>query len=140
MAAAFAQAIIEERGLPWHADSAGLYVSAGMGMSPLTAQVLTRRQIPLKPHRAQILTHELVASAQLILCMTRQQAVEVEHRFPDAASKIRVLRSCGQEHRTDADCDIVDPFGGSDDDYEQAAQQIETAIRALFDELEGHSP
>lgn len=140
MAAALAQAIIVTRGLPWRAESAGLHAAAGQPITPLAAQALTRRQIPLTPHRARAITEDLVAQADFIFCMTDQHAAALRSRYPDASHKVRVLGACGFERQVDAQCDIVDPFGGSDADYERAAQQIEQAIVAVFAELEGRVP
>jgi len=139
MAAALAQAIIATRGLPWRAESAGLHAAAGQPITPLAAQALTRRQIPLTPHRARAITEDLVAQADFIFCMTDQHAAALRSCCPDASHKVRVLGACGSR-QVDAQCDIVDPFGGSDADYEHAAHQIEQAIVAVFAELEGRVP
>ncbi|MCL6454667.1 MAG: low molecular weight protein arginine phosphatase [Alicyclobacillus sp.] len=143
MAAAIANDIIQTRGLPWRAVSAGLFASAGEPMSAGAAQALTRRQIPLAPHRSQPISPELVAASDRILCMTEGHAAEVRRRFPEAADKVEVLgayrvgNGIGSAGASPFGCDIVDPFGGTDEAYETAAAQIEAAVRALLDRLEG---
>ena len=177
MAAAMAQTMIAERNLSWTFASAGLAAANGLPMSPLSAQTLTRRHIPLPQHRSSMLRNEMVDKADLILCMTEGHAAQVRRQFPQAAEKVHCLgeycppvdqsphpddRSAGdagsighnardkgarpggtggsdrsghRRSRHGSSCDIVDPFGGSDEDYEQAARDIESALAGLFKAL-----
>ncbi|WP_054970134.1 low molecular weight protein arginine phosphatase [Alicyclobacillus ferrooxydans] len=180
MAAAMAQTMIAERNLPWTVASAGLAAANGLPMSPLSAQTLTRRHIPLPQHRSSMLRNEMVDKADLILCMTEGHAAQVRRQFPQAAEKVHCLgeyrrpaeqsphpddgsaggagrtgdagsighnardkgarpdgadRTGHRRSRHGSSCDIVDPFGGSDEDYEQAARDIESALAGLFKAL-----
>jgi protein arginine phosphatase len=160
MAAAMAQAKIADLGLPWTASSAGLSAMNGMPMSPLSAQALTRRHIPLARHKSTMVHKTLVDTADLILCMTRSHAAELKHRFPKASDKIRCLgdyllhpgpsdytgggvSTAESDEGWDSSTvqgDIHDPFGGSDEAYEKAARDIEQALTRLFEELTRSHP
>lgn len=124
-----AQAKIAELGLPWTASSAGLSAVDGLPISALSAQALTRRHIPLSSHASAFVRPEMVQHADIILCMTNSHAKEMKRRFPEAADKIHCLGEYASKS------DIVDPFGGSDEAYEAAAQDIESALETLFREL-----
>lgn len=121
-----AQVKIAELQLPWTVASAGLAAADGLPMSAHSAQALTRRQIPFALHESRFLRQDMVDAADLVLCMTSAHADEVRRRFPEAADKVRCI---GHQE------DIADPFGGSDEAYEQAARDIETALDTLFTEL-----
>ncbi|WP_029422271.1 low molecular weight protein arginine phosphatase [Alicyclobacillus macrosporangiidus] len=150
MAAFFAQAEIQRRSLPWTVESAGLYAAEGMPMTPAAADALTRRHIPLAPHRSQPVRPDLVEKADVILVMTQSQAKDLESRFPEAKDKIRLLggfaafaEPAEEASQSDAaspsGCDIVDPFGGLDEHYEACAQQIERSVRGLVNHLLGEN-
>lgn len=124
-----AQAKVAELGLHWTVSSAGLSAVDGMPMSPLSAQALTRRHIPLSKHKSKLVRRNMVDKADVILCMTQSHTEEMKRRFPEAAKKIRSLGSYL------SDRDIADPFGGSDEAYERTARDIEAALSALFAEL-----
>ncbi|QSO47605.1 low molecular weight protein arginine phosphatase [Alicyclobacillus mengziensis] len=144
MAAAMARAKIAELNLPWTVSSAGLGAAEGLPMSALSAQALTRRHIPLPKHRSTMIRQDIVESADVILCMTNSHTRELKRQYPKLALKIHSLGAylphSDDSHRHARSRhggvrDIADPFGGSDEAYEQAAQDIEAALENLFQEL-----
>ncbi|MCL6515839.1 low molecular weight protein arginine phosphatase [Alicyclobacillus sp.] len=155
MAAFFARAQIQERQLPWTVESAGLHAAGGMPMTPAAADALTRRRVPLAPHQSQPLTDDLVARADIILVMTRGQLEDLVARFPQAKGKVHLLGSfAGGTAKEAAEalpdstadrapstrgCDIVDPFGGSDEHYEACADQIARSVEGLVNHLLGET-
>lgn len=137
MAAALAQTEIAERGLDWQVESAGIYASDGMAMSPLARQALTRRHIVLAPHKSKAIRPEMIAESDKILAMTRHHADDIIRQFPEAKGKVEVLGAYLEASGTHVfdGCDIVDPFGQSDDVYEAVAEQIHEAVRRMIDGL-----
>ncbi|GGJ02399.1 hypothetical protein GCM10010885_09620 [Alicyclobacillus cellulosilyticus] len=136
MAAMLTMAKLQERGLGWTAESAGLYAAEGQPMTPLAQDALTRRHVPLKPHASRPLTRELAERADLILTMTASHAREAQARFPDLAGKIHALGAfvAGAEEAAEVH-DILDPFGGSAEVYEACAAQLERLVERLVDKL-----
>lgn len=137
MAAFFAKNEIHERGLDWTADSAGAYAPSGQPMAHYAADALTRRHIPLQAHSSKSLTEELVNQADAILVMTKHHQADVEARFPAAKGKVALLGRFEQENSPSkgAECDIVDPFGGFDTEYEACAEQLQKAVSNLISHL-----
>lgn len=139
MAAFLARRQLAERGLDWTVSSAGLSAAAGASMTPPAVQALIRRNVPLHAHQAQAVTEDLMKSADKVLAMTTNHARELRSRFPHQARKVEVLGSYlrQDQHGDDAECDIVDPFGGSDEVYEQSAATLEQAVERLIEHLTG---
>lgn len=138
MAAFFARHEIHQRGLNWSVESAGLYAAPGQPMSAFAADALTRRQIPLQDHASQPVTEELVQWADVILVMTASHAQDLERRFPAAKGKTALLGRflADDPSNEQVECDIVDPFGGSDREYEDCARDLQNAVSRLIDYLE----
>ncbi|GMA50917.1 protein-tyrosine-phosphatase [Alicyclobacillus contaminans] len=137
MAAFLAQREVSERGLDWVIQSAGLYAMPGQPLSSLAADALTRRGVPLQAHQAQPVTAELVAWADAILVMTAAHEWDLLRRFPEAAGKTaRLGRFLADAPPAAAViCDIVDPFGGADAEYEACADDLSKAVRGLIEHL-----
>ncbi|MBX5436141.1 MAG: low molecular weight protein arginine phosphatase [Alicyclobacillaceae bacterium] len=122
------------RNLPWTAESAGLHAWPGLPMTEAAQTVLARRQIEAGDHRSQRVTDQAVERADVVLTMTRAQAAELRDRYPQAAGKIHELGAFVRppEAPADAACDIVDPFGGSVEQYEVCAAALETLVERLL--------
>lgn len=137
MAAAFTRVKLAERGLPWSVQSAGVSAGPGLPMSPQAVQVLKRHHID-GVHQSQPLDAALVADADVILTMTGAHKGLLLSQFPQAADKaFELLRYISDEEGAQAGrYDIVDPFGGSVEDYEVCARELNQAIDRLLDKLE----
>lgn len=137
MAAFFARAQIQHRQLPWTAESAGLFATPGLPITAAAANALIHRQIPLQPHQSQPVSADLLARSNLILAMTRSHADELRTRFPEFAAKVVEFGQFANGKLTGAPahCDIVDPYGQSDEHYDMCATQIEHCIENLLNHL-----
>lgn len=76
MAAAILSRLLSERGSALEVDSAG-FVSEGVGCPPEVKEVMAPLGYDLSAHRSKVLTALLLRSADLVLGMTRQHAVDV---------------------------------------------------------------
>lgn len=143
MAAILARRKIKERGLDWQADSAGLYAMEG---EPMTLAAISAVSNPAKEsdkdeeavsHLAQSVTGEHVEQSNLILTMTAHHAWELRRRYPQFAGKIQALGAFVQQIPSEPDpqYDIVDPYGGSDEQYRETAQQLNALLDLLLDRL-----
>ena len=72
--------------------------------------------LDLSAHRAQMLTRELVTSADLILTMSRHHAARVAEL--GGGGRVHLLGEFAG--RSGADAEVTDPFGGDLDEYREA--------------------
>jgi protein-tyrosine phosphatase len=84
-------------------ESAG-YPCKRTGAKPLPAVRDVMREIGLdvSKHRAQRVTEEMIDRSELILIMTRRQKAKLSSAFPNASTKMRLIREFDPhaDHRT----------------------------------------
>lgn len=80
--------------------------------------------LDLTTHRARRLTPEMLAEADLVLCMDNQHIEAVQAMAPDAVAKTRLLAGEGVE--------IPDPRGHDDDFFNTVGGQITNAVDRLI--------
>lgn len=83
--------------------------------------------LDLSGHRAQMLTRELVAEADLILTMSRHHAA----RVADLGGSGRVHLLGEFAGRTGADAEVSDPFGGDLDEYREAYVELADLVAGV---------
>lgn len=105
--------------------SAGVFAAEGVPASTEAVQALQEKGIELKPHRSRMLAADLVASATHILVMTERHRQEVLRAYPDAAGRVRLLRSFATGG---ASGDIADPIGLPLSVYQRVRDEIDAAI------------
>lgn len=105
-----AEAAIESRGLMVFAD----------GISPLSKRIIEREGLE-EPSAPRQLMEEDVEDT-LLLVMTRAHKRAVKDRFPD--SDVHML----SEFSEGTVEDVIDPYGGSEVDYERAFRQLKQFI------------
>ncbi len=130
MAEAFARKLLAERlgctpdALEEHGiivSSAGVAAASGLTASPEALQAVARMGIDLQHHQSQPLSESLVRCADAIYVMTHSHREEILRRWPSAAPRVFLLHPEGK--------DIFDPIGGSPDEYQACAEEIEMAVR-----------
>lgn len=130
MAEAFARKILAERlgcspdALEEHGvivTSAGVAAASGLTASPEALRAVAEMGIDLHQHQSQPLSDSLVRCADAIYVMTQSHRDEIIRRWPFAASRVHLLHPEGK--------DILDPIGGSPDEYQACAREIELAVR-----------
>lgn len=103
--------------------SAGLCAHPGAPMSGGAMTELERRGLPFFRTRAVRLTPEMVQDAW-VLCMAQWQ-VRQARKFPGAAQVDTLTHFTGMSGEVD------DPYGGGENAYRRAADQIEEGVRRL---------
>jgi protein-tyrosine-phosphatase/tRNA A37 threonylcarbamoyladenosine synthetase subunit TsaC/SUA5/YrdC len=106
--------------------SAGVSASSGAPASPYAREVVRDHNADLDDHVAQRLTPQLAFAADRIIVMTREHQEIISRLWPSVAQRVQ---------RLGVDRDIVDPYGGSRDDYLQAADVIVEMIKVLVAEV-----
>lgn len=105
--------------------SAGSFAFEGGPASPQAAQAVAQMGADLSGHRSRKLTEELIHSADLIFCMSRQHRQEVLARVPGASGKTFLLDEAG---------DISDPIGQDASAYREVAERIARSMDRLMKE------
>jgi len=108
--------------------SAGTVALPGFKAAPLSIKMMKKRGIDISLHRSTPLTTKTVEEADLILVMEQEHKKQILHTSPSAEGKVFLLKhfALGIEE------DIDDPIGGSPQNYQECAQQIEESIRGLI--------
>jgi protein-tyrosine-phosphatase len=115
LAEALLRAALQQRG-DVTVVSAGTGAWEGAPASEGAYLVGLENGLDLSAHRAQMLTRELVASADLILTMSRHHAARVAEL--GGAGRVHLLGEFAG--RSSADAEVTDPFGGDLDEYREA--------------------
>jgi protein-tyrosine-phosphatase len=125
MAAALLRQQVSQRGeeRQWQIQSAGTWAEPGLPATQFSQAVMARRQIDLTGHRSQPLDDSLLQAANVILVMTRNHQESLQAEFPGVGGKVYLLSQL-----IDRKFDIDDPYGGSLDDYEVCADEIENIL------------
>ena len=108
--------------------SAGTTTLPGFKAAPLGIKMMKKRGIDIGLHRSTPLTTKGVDEADLILVMEQEHRRQILRTSPSAEGKVFLLKhfALGIEE------DIGDPMGGSPQDYQGCAQQIEETIQGLI--------
>jgi protein-tyrosine-phosphatase len=102
------------------AQSAGLSATPGQPLAGQSIAALRRLGVAPHEHASREVTKDLIASAEVIFCMTDAQRQTLIERFPEAEVKVQ---------RLDPDADIDDPRGRDDDAYHALADDLLRLIR-----------
>ncbi len=114
--------------------SAGTVALPGFRASPLSIKIMKKRGININLHRSTPLSTKTVEEADLILVMEQVHRKRILHISPSAKGKVFLLK----DFALGIEKDIDDPMGGSPQDYQECAQQVEESIRGLIWKLSKH--
>ncbi len=133
----------------WQVRSAGTHA---MGGAPPTAgaceAVLRLEDVDISEQRSQTLTATMLAEADFVFTMSRQQAYEAAALHPAAAGKVRLLGAFApdpDQPREPADpfggaadpLEVADPMGGDQDAYDACCQRLVECADAAVAWLQG---
>ncbi len=107
--------------------SAGVAASDQSPASSSAQQVMASRGFRLSDHLSQPLNETHIRFADKIYAMTRSHREAILSFWPDADTRLSVLRTDGG--------DIADPYGGSPALYESCADQIEEELMKRMREI-----
>jgi protein-tyrosine phosphatase len=107
--------------------SAGTAAPEGHGASIRGIALAGERGLDLTGHRARQLTRSDLETADLVLCMDKQQVVAVAELSPDAADKTELIAVDGVE--------IPDPRYHDDAFFGEVAERIDVAVSARIPRL-----
>jgi protein-tyrosine phosphatase len=101
--------------------SAGLAAAEGMPASEESVSLLRERGIDIVSHASQPVTHELLQHSDHVFTMTARHREQILRSYPELAHQVELLSPRGE--------DVVDPIGGTHQDYSECLEQIESALR-----------
>ena len=113
----------------WDVKSAGVSAEDGAPASEAAVAALAEKGIDLSRHASRQLDGALVDAAYLIVVMTNAHKDTVLRRFPEARSRVFLLKSFGAEGR---DEDIEDPFGMSFHEYQRVRDEMDKVMPDLL--------
>jgi protein-tyrosine-phosphatase len=124
VAKAVLQDRLQKRGLiGWLVDSAGTWAVEEREASRYSTEVMHEKGFDLSNHRAQMITNEMLKTADLILCMETGHVEALQAEFPRYADKIYLLSQMIGKRFS-----ISDPYGGPLDGYQSMAKEITNII------------
>jgi protein-tyrosine-phosphatase len=132
MAEALLKSLAVQRGEAdrWQIQSAGTWAEPGRVATQLSQAVMRRRNIDLSEHRSRSVAADVLASADVTLVMTRHHQEALQAEFPEVQDKVLLLSQLVVRS-----FDIEDPFGGSLDDYELCATDLQNILADGYDRL-----
>ena len=127
MAAAIMDKIAQKRNLDVRIESAGISAFDGEAASESAVRALEKYDIDLSYHRSKTVTADLIKQSDLILAMTLSHKQILE---PVAGDKVFTL-----SEYVGTSGDILDPYGGGLETYEQTAGELYGLLDRLADKL-----
>jgi ribose 5-phosphate isomerase B len=133
MAEALFRKLTQEAGLSIEIASAGVYVSPEVPASRGAERAMQAWGLSLREHRARSTDDQYFGPGDLVLTMTRRHRELLLAKHPYLEGRVHVL---GQFVGLPGDTDVVDPFGGSDSEYEASARELDELLRLLLHKLQ----
>ncbi len=109
MAEALFNALADERGLRWGAESAGVAALVGEDVTPNARAVLEEAGVYAEGHRARQVSGQMLEGADLVLAMGPRQVAALLRRFGDHSGKVHALPAYA--YGAPEEEGIPDPYG-----------------------------
>ncbi len=128
MAEAIFNALAEERGLLWRAESAGVAALVDEDITPNARSALDEVGIYANEHRARQVGEEMLEEADLVIGMGPRHVATLRRRFGDLSERVYAL----PEYALGAP-----PEEGIPDPYGQTMTTFRASVRQLLENTEG---
>lgn len=115
----------------WTVESAGVWARDGYPVHPYVSLLLKVKGIDLSLYRSRPITREIINQFNLVLVMEKGHKEGLKVAYPETASKVFLLTEM-----VDQQYDIVDPIGGSLEDFQETAKEIEHILDIGFIKLQ----
>jgi protein arginine phosphatase len=127
-----AEAILKSKQLPGvKVKSAGVYAANG-GEASVNAKIVLEEHNISHNHRSSTLTRDDLDWATLILTMTQSHKALILGQFPQVGEKTFTLKEFAEE---EYNLDVSDPFGGNEQIYREAFNEIHESIEKILKKL-----
>lgn len=112
-------------------SSAGIIMLGGMGASEMTRFVLKKEGIDVSAHRSRGLNPGLIDASDIILVMERLHEKRILELAPQAKNRVFLLKEFAKMDDSDAELDITDPIGSSEEFYQETLGVIKQAVERI---------
>lgn len=143
-----AEAILRHKLETINVQSAGIFANENERANPLTLKVLQKRNIHLD-HYSQPVTDKLLNWAHYVLTMTRSHKEQLQRQYPEYKSKYFTLKQFINDNSEQLDVlegsssvihqlqkfDVIDPFGGTIETYEETFHELDCLINRLIEKI-----
>ena len=103
--------------------SAGINAYPGCSANDKAILAMSEKGIDITTHKAVMLDRDKLASADLVIVMTKDQQQYLLRSYSEYKDKITVIAGLAGK-----DQEIPDPWGGSQENYRRCAQDLEDLI------------
>lgn len=114
----------------WHVSSAGTWTWNGNRASTYSTEVMAERGLDISDHRSQVVSEELLAESDLILCLGTGHVEALKAEFPQLAYKIHLL-----SEMSGAIYSVHDPLGEPRPAYERMVDEVSDLVNKGYDRL-----
>lgn len=134
MAAAIFDALAEDRGLPFRAESAGTAALEGRPMAPNAVTALEEVGIYPEAHSARQVDEKVLAQSEVVLAMSPRHVAAIRRLFGHLAREVHTL----PEYATGIpdEAGIPDPYGHTMAAYRSSVRQLYEYIDRVADRVE----
>jgi len=109
-------------------QSAGLAAMPGSPPSKESVLIMDEVGLDLTRHQSQPLSQQMLADADHVFCMTSSHLHAIQSQWPESADRVSLL--CMDQS------DVPDPIGGTVEHYRICANQIETHLKNVINDLQ----
>jgi len=106
--------------------SAGINAYAGCSANDKAIQAMSEKGIDIGTHKAVMLDRDKLASADLVIVMTKDQQQYLLRSYSEFKDKIKLIADLAGK-----DQEIPDPWGESQENYRRCAQDLEDLIKMI---------
>lgn len=110
--------------------SSGINAYEGQSVSENAVQALREKNIDISKNKAVQLQEHLLSTADYVFTMTKSHELYLVSAYPEFSAKIKRLGDF-----VGFDKDILDPWGGSLDEYRCCANELEELLKILTERL-----
>jgi protein-tyrosine-phosphatase len=114
--------------------SAGIGTLDGYPATPNGVNTAQKHGVDISEHHSQRLTAKLFKEVDLIFALAANH-YEFMRSFPDADTKLFMVKGFPQEELADKEHSVDDPIGGTPEEYEATFLEIEQEIERAFPEI-----
>lgn len=115
---------LEQKGYDdWQVASAGTWALNGHPASRFSVEVLAERRLDISQHRSLPINAELLAWADLILCLATGHEEALKAEFPTQAHKINLLSAMSGPGYS-----VHDPYGEPKPAYERMVDEVSRLV------------
>ncbi len=135
MAAAIFDALAQDRGLPFRAESAGVAAPEGNPMAPNALVALEEVGIYPPDHRARQVSEVMLEEANLVLAMSPRHVATLNRNFKNLSDK-KLYTLPEYASGVPSEEGIPDPYGHTITAYRASGRQLLECVERVIERLE----